>query len=268
MLSFKSDTTTEDLADDLGGLFLGPQYLRKDFAPKENTATSYSSPQYAQEDFSRKKSITSREDLVDLSRLREEEKTDYQEGLMETDDMTAYIGSLKVKGDLKYDQTVAPYRADRKSNIGKVLNPEGRGEKWSYKKNQAFMLGAIEAGKTFILVTPKSHYDSSFITGTIDELLWLKDNGYTFYVRNDDTVACHPPIKRSSPIIRNYHNGNGIYNQSSMNDMREEILGFTSPTYTPYRSKTLETGSRPQYLSTPNTDNGISRNKPGITVGS
>ncbi|MCS5711530.1 hypothetical protein [Candidatus Berkiella aquae] len=182
-----------------------------------------------------------REDLTDLSVLRRTESADYQEGLMKTEDMTAYIGTLKKnagsKKHLTEEQTIAFY-VRKPASVGRVLDPERRGDTWSYEKNKAFMLGAIEAGKTFILVTPKGIYDKSYITQTVDELLWLKDNGYTFTERDDGSMICKPPAQTQDPIMRNYLNGKGIYSELSMNDKKDAILGFKPQVYTPRFSST------------------------------
>lgn len=182
-----------------------------------------------------------REDLTDLSVLRRTESVDYQEGLTKTDDMIAYIGTLKKdegrKKHLTEEQTIAFY-VRKEGSVGRVLDPERRGDTWSYEKNKAFMLGAIEAGKTFILVTPKSIYDKPFVTQTVDELLWLKDNGYTFTERNDGSMICNPPAQTQAPMMRNYLNGKGIYSKHSMNDKKNDILGFKAQVYTPRFSST------------------------------
>ncbi|MCS5711528.1 hypothetical protein [Candidatus Berkiella aquae] len=227
------------------------------------------------------------ESFANLSSLRENQQTDYQEGLMKTDDSIAYIGSLG-SDILKPEQTVEPYRAAnaRANNIGKVLNPEarydsstGKNEIWTYQKNQAFMLGAIEARKTFILVTPKNHYKNNpGVTGTIDELLWLKDNGYTFTEQDDGTTRCVPPTSpRSEFSIRNYNNGKGVYKKPLLHKMRDEILGFEpEPVYTPYRNTSYRTGQQsssnysqnPRYSTTTSADdNGSWRRRTALAVG-
>ncbi|MCS5711521.1 hypothetical protein [Candidatus Berkiella aquae] len=197
----------------------------------------------------------STEDLAELDKLRQFE--DYKEGAHVTDDSIAYLGSTsnkrKTKTHLRDEQVIQYYR-ERPEFYGKVLNPEGRNDNWTYEKNQAFMLGAIEAKKTFILITPRSEYDHSYVTTTIDELLWLKDNGYTFSKGKEDTLICTPSsAEATNPIIRNYYNGTSKYSKEQMNNDRNEVFGFKSKTYTPsFSSSGSKQYSNPKKYSTNN----------------
>lgn len=164
--------------------------------------------------------------------------TDYHEGRMATESNIIYLGSIhksnrKTKQHLREEQTLEYYKARFEQYKGCVLYPEYRRETWNYQINQAFMLGGIEAGKTFILITPKSEYARDYITGTIDELLWLKDNGYEFTDGMNDTLICTPPrTPISEPIIKNYFGGNTqYYTKDEMNRAKQEIFRFPPRSY-------------------------------------
>ena len=63
---------------------------------------------------------------------------------------------------------------------GCVFYPEGRGESWSEEANKAFWAGAIDAGRNFTFVSdPKRIGTGSYV---LDEMLWLQDNNYEFFV--------------------------------------------------------------------------------------
>lgn len=102
-----------------------------------------------------------------------------------------YCESFTAKGYiiLGREKDTRPYRrSDR--YIGRVLNPERRGEQWTFEKNAAFWLGAIESNKDFLIVTDldKIAERAKFgrarvelgVGGCVPELLWLEDNGYVF----------------------------------------------------------------------------------------
>lgn len=170
---------------------------------------------------------------ANLDELRKHE--DYQEGLLQTEEQVIFMGTLDNKRarkkHLNNDQVVATKQRNPDYK-GTVLYPEGRGDTWSYQKNQAFMLGVIEAGKSCHLITPVSEYDKEANTVTVDELLWLKDNQYQFTHLEDGTMMCTPPAQRpSSVVIRNYNVGANInIPASEISRAKNEILGRASAT--------------------------------------
>jgi len=91
-------------------------------------------------------------------------------------------------------------------------------ETWDYEKNKAFWAGAIDKNRQFILLTDFDSYpgynkktgNKNKITGTMDEILWLEDNGYNFYPNPANLIQtlCEPPEHpRPEKIIKNYRNG-------------------------------------------------------------
>ncbi|CAL7963473.1 hypothetical protein GAMM_40290 [Gammaproteobacteria bacterium] len=97
---------------------------------------------------------------------------------------------------------------DSSMYYGCVLYPESPtrkdGRKWTYEKNQAFWAGAIDSNRDFLLINNINDY--KMCGGTIDELLWLKDNGYEFSMNEDNTVLATPSvtIRSEEHIIINY----------------------------------------------------------------
>lgn len=131
---------------------------------------------------------------------------DYLEGKMPTDDMYVYLGTYNKNKKYKYreDQTL-----DKKINdpdfLGKILHPEGRKENWTYGKNQAFIAGAIDARKTFVLVTPIRHYlNNTFPTRTKHEILWICENGYSM-IKNRNNIMFRPTkYREKNSTIQDY----------------------------------------------------------------
>jgi len=148
-----------------------------------------------------------------------------------------FFGSLR---------TLVHYRDDIKQNngqskfYGRVLYPESphRSDEngWSYDKNKAFWAGIIDTQQSLILVTDIKFYNR--LTGTVDELLWLEDNGYTFtpHPRNPNmTLATPPPAPRENAYIMDYKNGRG----EDCDNMHHLIARFKN-------IKKLILGKRPQ----------------------
>ncbi len=147
---------------------------------------------------------------------------DYEEGRMKTDDSMVYIGSRKKNSNI---QSVDIYFQDRDAYKGKILNPEGRGDTWTYEKNQAFMLGAIEAKKHFQLVTAAKHYSRKpVITFTMAELFWLDDNGYTFSPIMNGKLKCTPSPLKLNITIKNYKEGAHFFTFPELNIKKNRIL--------------------------------------------
>lgn len=96
-------------------------------------------------------------------------------------------------GSIRHTNTLRDYRSDVLTNgihsvyYAKILCPERRtvdGASWSYYKNKAFLAGIIDSQRSVKLLTDIDVY-KRVGTGTIDEMLWLLDNGYT---ASPDTV--------------------------------------------------------------------------------
>ena len=77
------------------------------------------------------------------------------------------------------------------------------------KKTKLSGRGIIDTRRPLILVTDINRYGNR-VTGTIDEILWLTDNGYTFRPNPHDisqTLAIPPRQTVQQPQITNYFNG-------------------------------------------------------------
>lgn len=148
---------------------------------------------------------------------------DYQEA-QQFQEKYAHIGSLNLP-PLKEMRDKVITKGVNADCFGDFFCPERTGD-WSYEKNQAFMAGAIDANRAFILVTdiiegyqgikaPRS--------GTVKELLWLKDNGYTFEPHPNNiawTIAKPPEKPLTSRIIDNY----GYYDKVQSYALANEII--------------------------------------------
>jgi hypothetical protein len=107
------------------------------------------------------------------------------------------------------------WRRESSEYIGRVFYPERRipNYKYNYEDNKAFWAGVIDSGKTLVLVTDIMHY--TFPTGTVDELLWLKDSGYIFEPDPNSenylqTIARpNPALFQLGKEIKDYRNGKG-----------------------------------------------------------
>lgn len=120
--------------------------------------------------------------------------------------------------ELKENEVLTTYYKDLEKSeknsryYGRVFYPERRDdgdgkEIWTYKKNRAFWAGAIDAKKEFVLVTPIEHYQDGFISGTVSEILWLHDNGYSFGpVKNNPfkTGIIPPERAKTNSFVKNY----------------------------------------------------------------
>jgi hypothetical protein len=95
-------------------------------------------------------------------------------------------------------------------------------EEWTYEKNQAFWAGAIEKKRRFLLTTDIIHYGRK-LTGTVDEILWLQDNGYMFepYKKDITQTLISPPANLNNLIIRDY--GNGYGKEGNAKDMMTRL---------------------------------------------
>lgn len=125
--------------------------------------------------------------------------------------------SQKLKRKLMPAETLEWYhnmRAWWGVGYGGIFNPRlridistGMPEQWEYPKNQAFWAGAIDAGKSFLLLTPIDHY-GGYISYTVHEMFWLEDNGYTFTPNScniQQTLAIPPnDLDQRSKIITDY----------------------------------------------------------------
>lgn len=120
------------------------------------------------------------------------------------------------------DKEKSPFTLDKRY-IGRVLNPERRGDDWNCERNAAFWAGGIEAGAEFKIVSrlnsivtraQDGFYDyphtDGWYGGAARELLWLEDNGYTFEPSKVDpkiTWAVPPQKPVTNASIRiNYGN--------------------------------------------------------------
>lgn len=136
----------------------------------------------------------------------------------------------------KYNITVPSGAGTRR-----YLEREDLEETWDYEKNKAFWAGAMDKNRQFILLTDFDSYpgydkktgNRNKITGTMDEILWLQDNGYNFYPNpaNPIQTLCDPPEHpRIERIIKNYRNGydNGedctIQMLDRIKDIKDDIL--------------------------------------------
>lgn len=176
---------------------------------------------------------------ADLSELRKLE--DYNEGFMETDTNIIYLGTQdntrRNKAHLSSDQVLSHYKKSENFK-GKVLFPESRGVTWTEEINQAFILGGIEAGKTFCLITPTNEFGGDYITQTAKELFWLEDNGYTFTKGPRNTLVCTPGNIRENAVINDYSAGS----HTELVTRKNSILGIP-----PREAKS--NGFTPQYAN-------------------
>jgi len=116
--------------------------------------------------------------------------------------------------------------------FGRVFYPEiknpvtGQRGKYTPQKNRAYWAGAINAGRTFVLRTSIWRY--SRLSGTVIEILWLKDNGYTFSFdpNNPTMMICTPPQnKNHDAIIRSYRDA-CINKIAKQNFYRQRYIGL------------------------------------------
>lgn len=199
---------------------------------------------------------------------------EYQEGFYTQPGQPAviYLGTLNNiksnKQHLKDDEVLAYYKGLPNSR-GTVLNSENYGRAWSLEGNQAFILGAIEAGKTFTLVTPKKEYQQDYLTYTMIELLWLQDSGYQFNTDKNGRLTARPG-PHVNPTIKSYQEGADSYSHSEVMAAKNAIIGFTPRVYTP--SYHAGSSSKPQYsyfsTSSKNTSRFAPTNSPASTVSS
>ena len=142
-------------------------------------------------------------------RNNEETRRDYLEGNERRGSI--FFGHSKdldaFKRDIDQNGTASRYYC-------RVLYPEWRGEAWTYEKNKAFWLGAINAGREFILISDINDFKTKGRC-TIDEVLWLKDNEYEFRpdygsINEEHTRIFFPlEISRRNPFIVHYNYGRG-----------------------------------------------------------
>lgn len=131
---------------------------------------------------------------------------DYKEA--QSTQAVCYFGSSKFPPILEYRKDVEKNKTTS-AYYGRILYPEARGGKWSYEVNQAFWAGLIDCGRPLLLVTDINHYNKP--TYTVNEILWLNDNGYIFLP--DPTTSCTwaipPESSKSEREIKDYNNGDG-----------------------------------------------------------
>ena len=106
----------------------------------------------------------------------------------------------------KYYQDIDQY-GEKSKYVGRILYPERPGRKlpngempkWTYEKNMAFIAGIIDTNRPVILMTDIEFYNNNKpkMTGTITEILWLVDNGYTLKANTSDSsqMALVPPAQ-------------------------------------------------------------------------
>ena len=91
---------------------------------------------------------------------------------------------------------------------GRILRPEARGDEWTYKANEAFFAGVIEARRQVVVVSDIANDPHSrlFAGYTCDELFWLHDNGYQFqpYTKDSTKTVAIPPVIPQLLKIRHY----------------------------------------------------------------
>ena len=127
----------------------------------------------------------------------------------EANETTGYVYMGRADHLAPYHSDVLKFR-DRSKFYGCVLCPEMYdGEEWTYEHNKAFIAGAIEARRSFIIVSDLDTASAPLRNGyTADELFWLKDNGYTFKPNPSNSLQtlAEPPMDRTCPtFICNYH---------------------------------------------------------------
>jgi hypothetical protein len=114
---------------------------------------------------------------------------------------------------LQYKESKYYAKAKLGNEFFLAMNSNAEGDDWSFEWNMAFWLGGIEANKTFILCTDITEvlsrarkyrtFHPPSIGGTVAELLWLFDNGYTFSpcLHNIALTIATPPEQRVTPLF-------------------------------------------------------------------
>lgn len=97
----------------------------------------------------------------------------------------------------------------------RVVRDQAAGLKpgWNYLKNKEFFAGIIDARRSVTLVTDIEVYHVGHFPYVVDELLWLADNGYQFFLDLDLHLhriiaipgPAHPALGQG--VIENYKNG-------------------------------------------------------------
>ena len=110
-------------------------------------------------------------------------------------DFGKYAKDVEIKGKLsKY--------------YGSLLMPEAENDTWTYEINQAFFAGIIASGKPLLLMSDIDMYLKP-CGNTVDEILWLVDNGFVFFALNDDTHTLAIPQKEKPSLkIASYKSKN------------------------------------------------------------
>jgi hypothetical protein len=168
----------------------------------------------------------------------------YQAAINNKSHGPVFIGSLKEKksaflfnlyneikrGEKPPTQVFFPLRQDTDG---------GWKDEWRYEDNMAFMAGVIDALRPVILTTPIKKYGQIGQLGVTNaELLWLKNNGYTFRLDpdNDERMYADPPATKSGLAeIKPYHHANAKVKEECRNELWEGIaslkksLGITRP---------------------------------------
>jgi len=143
---------------------------------------------------------------------------DYQEAVIGKQKGCVLFGHRR---DLSQYYSDIDQHQEQSIYLGRILYPESQRRKqinggiWEYDKNKAFWAGAIDCGQTFVLVSDIAHYRAS--GGTVDEMFWLQDNGYSFEPNSQNphqTMALPPQIPLANPQIKNYNNGYGDESES------------------------------------------------------
>lgn len=102
----------------------------------------------------------------------------------------------------------------------------------SYIYNKALIAGAIETGRTFVLVSDLATESGALLNGyTGDELFWLQDNGYTFRPNPENplqTLAVPPSESHGRKHIRDYNKEQG-YEPHSEEDIERLHLSCEPP---------------------------------------
>jgi hypothetical protein len=97
-------------------------------------------------------------------------------------------------------------------------------EQWSYEKNMAFWAGVIDKNRPLILLTDIAFFGND-IGGTHSEILWLKNNGYTFKPNFDNpnlTDAVPPIYPNTQKTICDYGlRGDGL--EGNKEEMKNEF---------------------------------------------
>ena len=130
-----------------------------------------------------------------------------------------YFGSSSYLPLSDYKKDVLTYKSTSKY-YNRILCPEARGEVWSYEINQAFWAGLIDCGRPLLLVTDINHYCGP--KNTVNEILWLKDNGYIFlpHPTNFTTWVIPPQNFNLKREIKNYYHA-GKCTDSSASEIKQ-----------------------------------------------